>query len=72
MRDSNFVTGKQEMNFKEKGRESSRHSHETLTLWGEGASLALAGHLSSDGITINTPYEVDVLHRPASHLIFCY
>ena len=33
----------------------------SLTLWGEGASLALVGHPSSDGITIKIPYEVDVL-----------
>ena len=37
-------------------------------LMGEGASLALVGHPSSDGITIKIPYGVDVLlHRPASH-----
>ena len=41
--------------------------------WGESASLALAGHPSSDGITIKMPYEVDVLlHQPASHPIFSY
>ena len=40
----------------------------SLTLWGEGASLALVGHTSSDGITIKIPYRVDVLlHRPATH-----
>ena len=39
---------------------------------GEGASLALVGHPSSDGITIKMPYGVDVLHRPASHPIFSY
>ena len=27
--------------------------------------LALAGDLSSDGVTIRIPYGVDVLHRPA-------
>ena len=38
---------------------------------GEGASLALAGHPSSDAITIKIPYGVDVLlHRPAWHPIF--
>ena len=43
----------------------------SLTSWGEGASLALVGHPSSDRITIKIPYEVDVsLHRPASHPIF--
>ena len=45
----------------------------SLTSWGEGASLALVGHPSSDGITIKIPYGVDVLlHRPASPLIFSY
>ena len=39
---------------------------------GEGASLALVGHPSSDGVTIKMPYGVDVLHRPASHSIFSY
>ena len=43
-----------------------------FTSWGEGASLALVGHPSSDGITIKMPYGVDVLHRPASHPIFSY
>ena len=33
----------------------------SLTSWGEGASLALVGQPSSDGITIKIPYEVDVL-----------
>ena len=33
----------------------------SLTSWGEGASLALAGHPSSDGVTIKIPYTVDVL-----------
>ena len=32
----------------------------SLTSWGEGASLALVGHLSSDGVTIKMPYGVDV------------
>ena len=36
---------------------SSRASH---TSWGEGASLALVGHASSDGVTIKMPYGVDV------------
>ena len=44
----------------------------SLTSWGEGASLALVAHPSSDGITIKMPYGVDVLHRPASHPIFSY
>ena len=33
----------------------------SLTSWGEGASLALVGQPSSDGITIKIPYGVDVL-----------
>ena len=41
----------------------------SLTSWGEGASFALVGHPSSDGVTIKMPY---VLHRPASHAIFTY
>ena len=44
----------------------------SVTSWGEGASLALIGHPSSDGITIKMPYGVDVLHRPALHPIFSY
>ena len=44
----------------------------SLTSWGEGASLALVGHPSSDGVTIKMPHGVDVLHRPASHPIFSY
>ena len=39
---------------------------------GEGASLALVGHPSSDGVSIKMPYGVDVLHQPASHPIFSY
>ena len=43
------------------GMVSSRVS---LTSWGEGASLALAGHPSSD-VTVKIPYVVDVLlQRP--------
>ena len=35
-----------------------------LTSWEEGASLALVGYPSSDGITIEIPYGVGVLlHR---------
>ena len=41
-------------------------------LMGEGASLVLVCHPSSDGITIKMPYGVDVLHRPALHPIFSY
>ena len=45
----------------------------SLTSWEEGASLALVGHPSRDGITIKIPYLVDVLlHRPALHPIFSY
>ena len=44
----------------------------SLTSWGEGASLALIGHLSSDGVTIKILYGVDVLHQPALHPIFSY
>ena len=32
----------------------------SLASWGEGASLALVGHPTSDGITIKIPYGVDV------------
>ena len=40
----------------------------SLTLWGEGASLAVVDHLSSDGITIKIRYEVAVLlHRHVLH-----
>ena len=42
----------------------------SLTLWGEGASLALVGHHSREVVTIKMPYGVDVLHRPVSHPIF--
>ena len=35
-------------------------SEASLTSWGEGASLALVGHPSSDGVTIKMPYGVDV------------
>ena len=47
-------------------------SKASLILWGEGASLALVGNPYSDGVTIKTPYGVDVLHQPASHPIFSY
>ena len=65
------------INEKEKAQKTPRlrntglvSSGDSLTSWGEGASLALVGNPSSDGITIKMPYEVDVLHRPASHPIF--
>ena len=45
-------------------------SRASLTSWGEGASLALVGDSSSDGVTIKMPDGVDVLHRPASHPSF--
>ena len=46
-------------------------SRVSLTSWGEGASLVLVGHPSSDGIMIKIMYGVDVLlHQPASHPIF--
>ena len=35
----------------------------SLTSWGEGASLALVGHPSSDGVTIKIPCGVDVFFR---------
>ena len=60
-------------------RTSPRHwytglmsSGASLTSWREGATLALVGHFSSDGVTIKMPYGVDVLHRPALHPIFSY
>ena len=44
-----------------------------LTSWEEGASLAMIGHPSSDGVIIKIPYGVNVsLHQPASHPIFSY
>ena len=42
----------------------------SLTSWGEGASLALVGHSSSDGVTIKMLYGIDVLHRRALYPIF--
>ena len=47
-------------------------SRASLTSWGEGASLALVGHSSSDGVMIKMLYGIDVLHRPPSHPIFSY
>ena len=45
----------------------------SLASWGEGASLTLVGHPSSDDITLKIPYGVDVLlRRAASHPIFSY
>ena len=53
------------------GLVSSRVSY---TSWGEGASLALAGHPTTDGITIKILYRVDVLlhQQPAFHPFFSY
>ena len=58
-------------------KSSNRHwmvsSGVSPSSWGEGATLALVGHPSSDGITIKVPYVVDVsLHRPVSRSIFSY
>ena len=38
-------------------------SRDSLTSWGEGVSLALVGHPSSDGVTIKMPYGVDVFDQ---------
>ena len=44
-------------------------SRACLTSWGKGASLALVGHPSSDGVIIKMSYGIDVLHRSfAPHL----
>ena len=40
--------------------------------WGEGASLALVGKPSSDGVIPHALWGVDVLHLPALHPIFSY
>ena len=49
------------------------YSGVSLISWGEGVSLALVGHPSSDHITIKITYGVDVLlHRPASYPIVSY
>ena len=45
-------------------------SRANLTSWGEGASLALPGYPSSDGVIIKMFYGVVVLHRPALHPSF--
>ena len=36
-------------------------SRVSLTLLGKGASLAVVGHPSSDGVTIKIPYVLDVM-----------
>ena len=43
-----------------------------LTLCGEGASLALVDHPSSDGVLIKMLYEVDVFNCRTLHPIFSY
>ena len=43
-----------------------------LTLCGEGASLALVDHPSSDGVLIKMLHEVDVFNVPSLHPIFSY
>ena len=46
------------------------YSEVSLTSWGEGASLAMNGHSSSDGITTKILYRIDVLlHHPIFHLV---
>ena len=63
------------LNSKQSAKISPRHwntglvsSGVSFTSWWEGASLALLGHPSSDGITIKIPYGIDVLlHLPALH-----
>ena len=48
-------------------------SRVSLTSWGEGTTLALVGHPSSDGFTMKIPSGVDVLlHQPDSHPIFSH
>ena len=48
-------------------------SGDILTSWGEGDSLALVGHPSSDSVTIKMPYGVDLLlHQPALHPIISF
>ena len=45
----------------------------SLTSWGDRVSLTLIGHLLSDGVTIKTPYGVDVLlHQLVFHPIFSF
>ena len=66
-----WLLGKYTQNFLEE--KSQTHTPKTLntglvssgvslTSWGEGTSLALVGHPSSDGVTIKMPYGVDVLY----------
>ena len=43
-----------------------------LTLCGEGASLVLFDHPSSDGVLIKMLFEVDVFNCPTLHPIFSY
>ena len=43
-----------------------------LTFCGEGTSLALVDHPSSDGVLIKMLYEVDVFNCPTLHPIFSY
>ena len=48
-------------------------SRVSLTSLGKGATLALDGHPSSIGVTIEITYGVDVLlHQPELHSIFSY
>ena len=48
------------------------YSGASLASRGGGASLALAGDPSSDGVRIKMPYGADDAHRPALHPIFSY
>ena len=41
-----------------------------LTLWGEGASLALVDHPSNDGVLIKMLHEVGLFNCPTFHPIF--
>ena len=43
-----------------------------MCVFGLGSSLALVGYPSSEGVNIKMPYEVNALHRPASHPIYSY
>ena len=45
-------------------------SRASLNSWGEGVSLALVGHPSSNGVTIKMPSRVDVLHNQFCTPIF--
>ena len=44
----------------------------SLTSRREGATLALVGHPSSDGVMIEMRYGVDVLQQPALQPIFSH